>query len=115
MCLAQGQQCSVAGEARIPGPSVSSQALYHCALILCVMGYNYMNTKCMHYVINEMTCRTQPGLQMIDHPGMIVSLEFHQKTILMNYIISSSDKVDFTIVIGFYTTCIRDTVNVLKY
>ena len=52
---------------------------------------------------------------MIDHPGMIVSLEFHQKTILMNYIISSSDKVDFTIVIGFYTTCIRDTVNVLKY
>ena len=29
MCLAQGPQRSEAGEARIRGPSVSSQALYH--------------------------------------------------------------------------------------
>ena len=31
MCLAQGPQRSDAGEARTRGPSVSSQALYHCA------------------------------------------------------------------------------------
>ena len=31
MCLAQGPQPSDAGEARTCGPSVSSQALYHCA------------------------------------------------------------------------------------
>ena len=31
MCLAQGSQRSDAGEARTRGPSVSSQALYHCA------------------------------------------------------------------------------------
>ena len=29
MCLAQGPQCSDAGEALTFGPSVSSQALYH--------------------------------------------------------------------------------------
>ena len=34
MCLAQGQQRSDAGEARTPGTSVSSQALYHCATAL---------------------------------------------------------------------------------
>ena len=32
MCLAQGPQRSDAGEARTRGPSVSSQALYHCSL-----------------------------------------------------------------------------------
>ena len=31
MCLAQGPQRSDAGEARTRAPSVSSQALYHCA------------------------------------------------------------------------------------
>ena len=31
MCLAQGPQRSDAGEAWTRGPSVSSQALYHCA------------------------------------------------------------------------------------
>ena len=31
MCLAQGPQRSDAGEAQTRGPSVSSQALYHCA------------------------------------------------------------------------------------
>ena len=31
MCLAQGPQRSDAGEARTRGPSVSCQALYHCA------------------------------------------------------------------------------------
>ena len=35
MCLAQGLQCSDAGEARTRGPSVSSQALYHCAPSMC--------------------------------------------------------------------------------
>ena len=34
MCLAQGPQRSDAGEARIRGPSVSSQALYHWATAL---------------------------------------------------------------------------------
>ena len=34
MCLAQGPQHSVAGEARTHGPSVSSQALYHWATAL---------------------------------------------------------------------------------
>ena len=34
MCLAQGPQCSDAGEARTRGPSVSSQALYHGATAL---------------------------------------------------------------------------------
>ena len=34
MCLAQGPQCSDAGEARTRGPSVSSQALYHWATAL---------------------------------------------------------------------------------
>ena len=34
MCLAQGPQCSVAGEARTRGPSVSSQALYFWATAL---------------------------------------------------------------------------------
>ena len=34
MCLAQGPQCSEAGEARTCGPSVSSQALYHWATAL---------------------------------------------------------------------------------
>ena len=31
MCFAQGPQRSDAGEARTRGPSVSTQALYHCA------------------------------------------------------------------------------------
>ena len=31
MCLAQGPQRSDGGDARTRGPSVSSQALYHCA------------------------------------------------------------------------------------
>ena len=34
MCLAQGPQRSDAGEARTRGPSVSSQALYHCAPLI---------------------------------------------------------------------------------
>ena len=34
MCLAQGSQRGDAGEARPRGPSVSSQALYHCATAL---------------------------------------------------------------------------------
>ena len=34
MCLAKGPQRSDAGEARTRGPSVSSQALYHCATAL---------------------------------------------------------------------------------
>ena len=34
MCLAQGPQCSEAGEARTRGPSVLSQALYHWATAL---------------------------------------------------------------------------------
>ena len=34
MCLAQGQQRSDTGEARTPGPSASSQALYHWATTL---------------------------------------------------------------------------------
>ena len=34
MCLAQGPQRSDAGEARIPGPSVASQALYQLATAL---------------------------------------------------------------------------------
>ena len=34
MCLAQGSQCSEAGEALTQGPSVSSQALYHWATAL---------------------------------------------------------------------------------
>ena len=34
MCLAQGPQRSDAGEARIRGPSVLSQALYNCAAFL---------------------------------------------------------------------------------
>ena len=33
MCLAQGPQRSDAGEARIRGPSVSSQALYHLRVV----------------------------------------------------------------------------------
>ena len=37
MCLAQGPQRSDAGEARIGGPSVSSQALYHWATELPYM------------------------------------------------------------------------------
>ena len=31
MCLDQGPQRNDAGEARTRGPSVSSQAIYHCA------------------------------------------------------------------------------------
>ena len=34
MCLAQGPQCSDPGGARTRGPSVWSQALYHCATAL---------------------------------------------------------------------------------
>ena len=34
MCLAQGPQRSAAGEARTRGPSVSSQALYHCGRVV---------------------------------------------------------------------------------
>ena len=34
MCLAQAPQRSDAGEARICGPSVSSQAIYHWATVL---------------------------------------------------------------------------------
>ena len=37
MCLAQGPQRSDAGEARIRGLSVSSQALYHWATVLPVL------------------------------------------------------------------------------
>ena len=31
MCLAQGPQCSDAGEAQTRGPSVWNQAIYHCS------------------------------------------------------------------------------------
>ena len=36
MCLAQGPQCSDAGEARTRGPSVSSQTLYYWATALAI-------------------------------------------------------------------------------
>ena len=42
MCLAQGPQRNDAGEARTRGPSVSSQALYHRATALPILG-SYMN------------------------------------------------------------------------
>ena len=40
MCLAQGPQCSDADEARTCGPSVSSQALCHCAPYGAVTKWN---------------------------------------------------------------------------
>ena len=47
MCLAQWPQRSDAGEARTPGPSVSSQALYHWATVLpswCMCWYIFLMT-----------------------------------------------------------------------
>ena len=44
MCLAQGPQCSDAGEARTHGSSVSSEALYHWAIALPIKKCKGPNT-----------------------------------------------------------------------
>ena len=51
MCLAQGPQRSDAGEARIRGPSVSSQALYHWATALPVNFSEMHNFWCVTLAI----------------------------------------------------------------
>ena len=51
MCLIQGPQRSDAGEARTRGPSVSSQALYHCATALPFPIYCIESLKNIHIVL----------------------------------------------------------------
>ena len=48
MCLAQGPQRSDAGEAQTRGPSVSSQALYHCTPSLPWLNQYLSLDKCIY-------------------------------------------------------------------
>ena len=59
MCLAQGPQCSDAGEARTCGPSVSSHALYHCATTLpscCIFVCNVHYSFCVYTASTNSFC-----------------------------------------------------------
>ena len=57
MCLAQGPQRSDAHEARIRGPSVLSQALYHCAPRHLVKHQETLNhDNLTHVLFSELIC-----------------------------------------------------------
>ena len=62
MCLAQGPQCSDAGEGPTRGPSVSSLALYHWATVLPVAMYNKVANvivNCYLSTIAQVSCFVQ--------------------------------------------------------
>ena len=63
MCLAQGPQCSDAGEARTRGPWVSSQALYHWATALptwYMWWVNWIGGHVTHFCHNQQIIYRSP-------------------------------------------------------
>ena len=63
MCLAQGHNAVTPGEARTRSPSVSSQALYHRATALPLLG---KRAGCFTFVVFWMSCRCYCSLTLPD-------------------------------------------------
>ena len=71
MCLAQGPQCSDAGEARTRNPLVWSQALYHWATALPIGNLEFKDTK-------------EPFL--LEHMALFFGFKMRSYYILLSYL-----------------------------
>ena len=85
MCLAQGPQCSDAGEAQTRSLSVSSQALYHWATALPL--YQYLIIK-LFQICNTFLSRFKNGAISVVNEARFAKMEYiqSQDTVSLNLI-----------------------------